>query len=216
MRCIWPVARPRRCSVAMEGFDVARELGLQRSIGSMLAGNAAEPLMALGEWERAQRDDRSGARTRSADPAPVAPASAARLAHVWRGELDEAEALLIEFRPVIFGDQPSPQYAAQAIRADVDHALAVGDHDRAWADVRELLKHWDRYHTGYVFPALAGGAAAARVLDQRDGDTTRSDQIVAALAKTPPGRARADLAAGDRGRTGRHGRRLAHGAEPAR
>ena len=37
----------------MTGIDVARSMGLERSFGAMLAGNAAEPLLALGEWDRA-------------------------------------------------------------------------------------------------------------------------------------------------------------------
>src|SRR5215211_6109581 len=40
-------------SEAMSGVEVASELGLQRSVGAMLAGNAAEPLLALGQWSRA-------------------------------------------------------------------------------------------------------------------------------------------------------------------
>ena len=40
-------------SQAMAGIELARERGLERSSGCMLAGNAAEPLMALGEWSRA-------------------------------------------------------------------------------------------------------------------------------------------------------------------
>ncbi len=35
--------------------EVARELGLERSLGAMLAGNAAEPMIALGQWDLAER-----------------------------------------------------------------------------------------------------------------------------------------------------------------
>ena len=38
---------------ALAGIELARRRGLERSIGCMLAGNAAEPLIALGEWSRA-------------------------------------------------------------------------------------------------------------------------------------------------------------------
>ena len=55
------------------------QLGLERSMGAMLAGNAAEPLIALGEWDRAARDGRARARAGSAGPAPRPSAAAARL-----------------------------------------------------------------------------------------------------------------------------------------
>ena len=40
---------------ALAGVEVAAGLGLERSTGAMLAGNAAEPLLALGEWDRASQ-----------------------------------------------------------------------------------------------------------------------------------------------------------------
>ena len=51
------------------------ELGIERSLGSMLAGNAAEPMLARGEWDRASRMITPRARARPADPASRAPAN---------------------------------------------------------------------------------------------------------------------------------------------
>ena len=159
---------------ALSGVDVARELGLERSLGAMLAGNAAEPLLALGQWAQASAMIE---RALGLDP-PAHHHAHLRLLqawlHVWRGQLDEADAVLAEFRPLITDKQLAPQYNSQAIRTDVEHALAVGDHQRAWSDVTVFFDHWELYERTQCYPLLAAGAAAARVLDQRDGADERS------------------------------------------
>jgi ATP/maltotriose-dependent transcriptional regulator MalT len=159
---------------ALSGVDVAGELGLQRSWGATLAGNAAEPLLALGEWARASAMIE---RALELDP-PAHHHAHLRLLqawlYVWRGQLDEADAVLTEFRPMIRREQLSPQYNHQAIRADAEHALAVGDHQRAWSDVAVFLDHWELYPCAVSYPILAAGAAAGRVLDQRDGSGQRA------------------------------------------
>ena len=53
---------------ALAGVEVAVGLGLERSTGAMLAGNAAEPLLALGEWDRASQHVEQGAGARSTAP----------------------------------------------------------------------------------------------------------------------------------------------------
>jgi len=162
---------------ALSGVEMARDLGLQRSLGAMLAGNAAEPLLALGQWGRASAMIE---RALELDP-PAHHHAHLRLLqawlYVWRGQLDEADAVLAEFRPMTRNDQLSPQYNSQAIRTDAEFALALGDHRRAWSDVRVFLDHWQRYHCAVVYPMLAAGAAAARVLDQRESSSERSALI---------------------------------------
>jgi predicted ATPase/DNA-binding CsgD family transcriptional regulator len=164
-------------SQAMAGIELAKERGLERSVGSMLAGNAAEPLIALGQWSRAYATTE---RALELDP-PVNHVAHLRLLQawlrIWRGELDEAEAILREFRPMITSKAPSPQYVSQVIRADAEHAMAVGDHARAWADVTAFLDRWDTYHAAWTYPVLAVGAAAARALDQAEGVEQRSRLI---------------------------------------
>ena len=164
-------------SQAMAGIELARERGLERSIGSMLAGNAAEPLLALGQWSRAYAMTE---RALELDP-PANHVAHLRLLQawlrIWRGELDEAEVILREFRSMITSSDPSPQYVSQVIRADAEHAMAVGEHERAWADVRAFLDRWETYHTAWTFPVLAVGAAAARALDQADGTEERTRLI---------------------------------------
>jgi DNA-binding CsgD family transcriptional regulator len=112
---------------AMAGIELARSRGLERSIGCMLAGNAAEPLIALGQWSRATA---MIDRAIELDPPPHHMAHLRLLQawlRVWRGELDEADAVLAEFRPMITSDVSAPQYVSQVIRTDAEHAMAVGE-----------------------------------------------------------------------------------------
>ena len=176
---------PEAVRQATVGIELARTQGLERSIGSMLAGNAAEPMLALGEW------DRAGVmieRALDMDPPPN------HLAHLrllrawlwtWRGQLDEADVILAEFRPMITEPDSSPQYFSQLVRADADHAVATGDHSRAWADVEVFLDRWDTFHASWTFPVLAVGAAAARALDAADGSSARLEQIRAYAERGP-------------------------------
>ena len=181
-------------SQALSGVEMASELGLQRSLGAMLAGNAAEPLLALGQWGRASAMIE---RALELDP-PAHHHAHLRLLqawlYVWRGQLDEADAVLTEFRPLITNEQLSPQYNSQAIRTDAEHALAVGDHRRAWADVKVFLDHWELYERTQCYPVLALGGAAARVLDQRDGGGQRLALIRKFVDQAAPVRIRASWA----------------------
>jgi DNA-binding CsgD family transcriptional regulator/tetratricopeptide (TPR) repeat protein len=160
-------------SEALSGVEIAAELGLERSLGAMLAGNAAEPLLALGQWGRASAMIE---RALELDP-PARHHAHLRLLqawlHVWRGQLDEADAVLAEFRPLITDEQLAPQYNSQAIRTDAEHALALGDHQRAWSDVTVFFDHWELYERTQCYPLLAVGAAAAQVLDQSESTGER-------------------------------------------
>ncbi len=164
-------------SQALAGIELARDRGLERSVGSMLAGNAAEPLIALGQWSRAAA---MIDRALELDPPPHHRAHLRLLQawlRIWRGELDEADVILAEFRPTVGHDHPAPQYVSQIIRADAEHAMAVGDPERAWRAVSVFLHTWDRFHGAYAYPVLAVAAAAARALDVAESTTERSELI---------------------------------------
>ena len=163
--------------VALAGIELARSKGLERSIGAMLAGNAAEPMIALGQWEQAYAMIK---RALELDP-PAQHTAHLRLLQawlrIWRGELEEADAVLGEFRKMIVDGHHAPQYASQVIRTDTEHALAVGDHERAWANVTVFFEHWDTYHCAWTYPLLALAAAAATALDHQDRSGRRSAMV---------------------------------------
>ena len=202
---------------ALAGIELARSKGLERSIGAMLAGNAAEPMIALGQWEPAYAMIK---RALELDP-PAHHTAHLRLLQawlqIWRGELDEADAILGEFRKMIVDGHHAPQYASQVIRTDTEHALAVGDHERAWANVTVFLERWDIYHCAWTYPLLALAAAAAAALDHADrtGRAVPADRAGVRRPARAQDQHPAVLAAGDHRRAGRHGRRLAHRAGAA-
>jgi predicted ATPase/DNA-binding CsgD family transcriptional regulator len=171
--------------VALAGIEVARSIGLERSLGSMLAGNAAEPLIARGEWERAgTMIDRA----LELDP-PLQHRAHLRTLRawllVWEGRLEEADGLLAEFRSLIGPVQPAPQYAVAAVRVDAEYALAVDQPDRAWASLEHALDRLDVYYAPLAYPVLAVAAATARRLDDIDGGE-RADRVAALYAQARP------------------------------
>ena len=175
--------------LAEAGMESARAMGLERSFGSMLAGNAAEPLLALGEWDRARHlIDRA----LELDP-PLHHRVNLRMLQAWHllwiGKVDEAEATLAEFRALATGPQVNPQYSSTVTRIDGEQALATGDLDRAWLNAENLLDHWDQQHVSRVYPNLAMAAAAATALDREDCGA-RSARVRAALDRAVAVRAR--------------------------
>ena len=166
---------------ALAGVDVARTMGLERSMGAMLAGNAAEPLLAIGDWGRARRMiDRA---LELNPPAHHHVHLRLLLAWVtlWTGDLAGADRILAEFRGILIGPQEAPQYSAQVIRIDGEHALFSGDNERAWGNTLNFLRNWSRHHVARAYPILAMGAAAARALDTDDPAADRIGIVEDAL-----------------------------------
>lgn len=175
---------------ALAGVEVASELGLERSVGAMLAGNAAEPLIALGDWHRATRLIE---RSLELDP-PAHHYVHLRLLRawllVWSGRLVEAEEMMADFRGLIDGPEVAPQYACQAICPAVLLALATDDPERAWSGVQSMFAHWDRLHAAHHYPLLWVAARTARSLDRADA-ADRVGQIRERLASAAEVRNRA-------------------------
>lgn len=147
---------------AQEGIQRAAELGLGRSLGAMLAGNAAEPLIALGQWDEAGQ---LISRTLELDP-PARHAWHLLTLHamllLWRGEVSGAAAALDELRNRQAGRSPDAQYRVPAARVAAELALAQGDPAGAW---RQLAGVMDAPASpGYQLPVLAVGAAALRAM----------------------------------------------------
>ena len=166
---------------ALSGAATAAAMGMERAMGSLLLGNAAEALLALGDWDRAASYIE---RSLELEP-PMSHQTHLRLLRawltVWRGDLETADHYLAELRPLLGDEQPMPQYAAQTIRFDGEYALLTGDAGRAWSLVTQYLENRHRYDTLREYPVLAVGAWAAAVLDEHD-PARRGEQIRAALA----------------------------------
>ncbi|WP_425310771.1 hypothetical protein AADG42_19005 [Ammonicoccus fulvus] len=103
--------------VALAGIDDARAMGLERYAGSMLAGNAAEPLIHLGECAEAERLIERALRLAPQDSFQQQLLSAAADIALLRGDLDRAEALLDQAAVILESTEPPGR---------CDHHLAFG------------------------------------------------------------------------------------------
>jgi ATP/maltotriose-dependent transcriptional regulator MalT len=161
---------------ATAGRDRAEEIGRRRTVGSMLAGNAADALISLGQWDRAER-----LITRSLELQP--PAEHVRhlrklwaLLSLWRGDVDAAEASVDQIRRLMATEVILPQESRHMAMVHANLLLARGDAEKAWNVVAGALRaerHGDA--PGHHLPIALVGARAmgARV---RAG-TSSPDQL---------------------------------------
>ena len=156
--------------MALQGLAEARALGVERAFGTYLVGNAAESMLATGEW--------STAADLLADAVTLDPPSSHRThldlllawLHVWRDEPDLADEVLAEHRSLLsdVSDQPMPQFVAQLIRIDGEFAIMAGRPESAWSGFEAFVRNRQLYDHQRSWPVVAVGAAAASQLDARD------------------------------------------------
>ena len=170
--------------LAMSGRDITKALGMERTKGAMLAGNAAEPLLALGEWETARRlIDRA----LELDP-PANHRIHNRLLKawhlVWTDDLDAADRALVEFRPMLLVPPTVPQYLTMIALGESEYALAIEDYDRAWAAARSSLDFRSIQCGGAMWWVTRAGAAAIAGSRRavRDGGASPAYDVDAAEA----------------------------------
>lgn len=153
---------------AQHGIERSVRLGLSRSSGAMLAGNAAEPMIALGRW-----DDATQLIDRTLDLDPPA-RHAWHLLHLkaylslWRGDVTAAGAVLDELAARQAGRLIDTQYAVPTANITAWVALVQGNALAAWQAVESLVD--TKASPGYVQPLLATAAAALGAL-ARTGET---------------------------------------------
>ena len=201
-------------SEALNGIEVAGSLGLERSLGAMLVGNAAEPLLALGEWGRAEK---MMERALELDPPAHQYAQLQLLLawlRLWQGDLEQADALLTEFRGLI-----DRRGGGTAVRRSggLDRRRAGDGHRRPRAGLaqrRERLGALGALRRCLAVPVAPGGRGgrprpgSARLRAGRSGRRGSGGLSAASV----PSSTEAFWRAGHRGRADRRRRRLAIGA----
>jgi DNA-binding CsgD family transcriptional regulator len=142
--------------VAREGLRYAEEYGAIRIISAYLAGNLAEPLLRLGEWEEADRIASTAigdARERFFSSTLLE--LLAQLA-LFRGDIDLATDRLKEALVVLAGDT-DPQFTLPLAFIGAAIARSVGDPARGLALVEEAygeqLTAWPRYRWPLLWEA---------------------------------------------------------------
>ncbi|WP_395244803.1 AAA family ATPase [Agromyces sp. MMS24-K17] len=157
---------PAALRLAEEGFERSRDEGLERSSGVILSSNAIDPLMALGEWERA---DRLIERSLSLVPSTSFEMYVQRAriwSILWRGDVSGAVAALRGARSGLNAVMDVELQARLGVgRVLAELALETGDLAGAVHDLRWLFGEQHVPHAGYALPYLWAGSrvvAAAR------------------------------------------------------
>jgi predicted ATPase/DNA-binding CsgD family transcriptional regulator len=151
---------------ALAGTEPARAAGLRRTWEAMFAGNAAEPMLPLGEWTAARRlIDRA----LDLDPPShhrIHLKTLLALHQVWTDDLAAADKTLAEFRPWLTTPLPSPQYLTIIALSEAEWALAVGDPSRAWGAAKASLDDRASQNAGSMW-WVARAAAEAISMSRR-------------------------------------------------
>jgi DNA-binding CsgD family transcriptional regulator/tetratricopeptide (TPR) repeat protein len=118
-------------TVAQGGLGEARRVGLGRSFGPDLAGNATEALVALGRWDQAEQVSREALELAPSDAAWVNLPLVRAALDLGRGDLDAAEAQLRTARRLIPAPISEAQKAGPLFAGLAELALWRGDPEQA-------------------------------------------------------------------------------------
>jgi tetratricopeptide (TPR) repeat protein len=175
-------------TVALDGIHQARRparrLGLARSYGPLLAGNATEALLALGRWDQAEQVSREALETSPSGPAHIALPLWRAALELGRGDLDRAEARLRAVRRVLPSPIAEAQKAGPLFGGLAELALCRGDLEQARQLVAEAvpLVANPRYAVPLYAPGLRVEADLAELVRARHpGQPAPDDATATAL-----------------------------------
>ncbi|GAB3708322.1 LuxR family transcriptional regulator [Mariniluteicoccus flavus] len=175
----------RAADVALTGMQKAADLGLERSVGAMLAGNAALPLLTLGDTAAAHALVTRALALRPPEKYLLQLDTLDSSLRLADGDLDGAERALLAFRErrrdqVLF----YPQYAVDHAQAEALLAIERGDHDTVdrQVDLVARLGGAGRGTAAWLVHAAGARSLRERGLDVRAGmkDPGRLDVMRAA------------------------------------
>jgi DNA-binding CsgD family transcriptional regulator len=126
--------------VATEGYDRAKELGRKRTAGSILTGNAVETMLAMGDWDRAERLLSRGFELSVPFNHERHMLCLRAWLSLWRGDVSAAAAIVTELHAGMARRRVLPQDSYLIARLAADVALARGKHDEAWGYVADVLR----------------------------------------------------------------------------
>jgi DNA-binding CsgD family transcriptional regulator/tetratricopeptide (TPR) repeat protein len=127
---------PEAARIADEGLMKARRLGVERSVGTVLAANLAEALLGTGDWDRAA-DVLATALRNGGAFWPQYPHILRAQLSIWRGEFDAAREHLVASAQAALEPPTAPTY--DIMRAEL--AAWQGQMEAAASAVDESLRH---------------------------------------------------------------------------
>ncbi len=146
--------------VAKTGRERAEAIGRRRTLGSMLAGNAAEPFLELGEWESAsQLIEQNLAHHPPGEHYIQLLEQHARL-RLWQGDIEAASRLSAEALRRLSRRRYYPQSRAYHARLAAELALATDQFAVAWEAGAQELRDSPRLVPGQHLPVAFAAAAA--------------------------------------------------------
>ncbi|WP_448808104.1 helix-turn-helix transcriptional regulator [Agromyces bauzanensis] len=156
--------------LAEEGLAQARLLGVDRTSGVILASNAVEPLLALGEWERADELIDRAVLLDPPTPFAVYLHRARVWSLLWRGETAAATELHRSLRASFAGVLEVEMQARLGMgRLAAELALANDDLPGAWREARAILAEKLLPLPGYAEPYLWVAARVVAAVRARPG-----------------------------------------------
>jgi ATP/maltotriose-dependent transcriptional regulator MalT len=144
-------------AVALDGLEQARQLGLTRWDGPMLACNATEALVPLGRWDQAEQVSREALEAAPSDAASAHLLLARAALDLGRGDLDAAETRLQTVRRLLPATIPQAQKAGPLFAGLAELALWRGDLEQAKQLVAEAVPLVEA-NPRYAAPIYALGA----------------------------------------------------------
>ena len=167
-------------AIGEAGAERARQLGVQRTSGVILASNTIEPLTALGRWDDAERL-LEAAMALDAPPGFRVHLQRMRLwLLTWRGDIEAADESFRVWAPAIrIQSEVEMQNQLGFARVEAELALALERPADAWRAAAVLLGE-HRIMSGYDLPLLAD---AARALAQLRDDVVGDDALSVAESK---------------------------------
>jgi ATP/maltotriose-dependent transcriptional regulator MalT len=156
-------------TVAREGLTAAREHGLTRTYGAVLASNLAEPLVSLGRWDEAAEILERALRLF---------AQRVYRTYLWRlvgdiavarGDLATAAESVAAIRTALDDTRYLDQYHLPLVRLETELLLAQGRPAGALSAVEDALDRFDVLQSPrYTWPLLIAGARACAATTARD------------------------------------------------
>ena len=148
-------------TVARAGITAARQYGLARTSGAVLAINLAEPLVSLGRWDEAAEVIE---RALQLLPPRLSRSSLLRLSgdmDLARGDLDAAAEALASVRAGVDGTRFKDEHQLPLARLETELRLAQGRPAAALTAIEDVLERFDLLRSPrYGWPLLAAGARA--------------------------------------------------------
>jgi DNA-binding CsgD family transcriptional regulator len=145
--------------IAEAGVEQVRRRGVERTSGVMLSSNTVEPLMALGQLDRAEKLLDPAI---ALDPPPMFRVHLQRMKlwlTLWRGDTERADELLRRWRPgMLVQSRIEMQSRLGFARVAAEVAIARGDARSAWADASVIVSPFWRSLPAYDLPLLAVAA----------------------------------------------------------